>query len=115
MRSRSSSLPLTRRLRRLLAIDQVVRTLLRINHRGQKSERRLIAPVAHLVERQREPPRLNLGQSERQPLAVGGRVELPSSPVQSPGPDLDEVLVDELPQDAVETLLGDSQNFQKLG
>jgi len=89
----SNSLRLARPLWRLLSTDRVACPLLGIDHRCKKGARGFGAPVAQLFEREREPSRLHLGQPQRQSLAVRGRVELASSPVQSPGPDLDEVLV----------------------
>ena len=83
--------------------------------RFEKGLRRWETPIAQLVQRQRKPSRLNEGEPQRQPLAVRRRVELPTATIQGPSPDLDEVLVDEFSQHAVEALLGDPQDLQELG
>ena len=83
--------------------------------RFKKGLRRWETPIAQLFQRQREPSRLNEGEPQRQPLAVRRRVELPTATIQGPSPDLDEVLVDEFAQYAVEALLGDPQDLQELG
>jgi hypothetical protein len=106
---------ITGSLRRLCPAGGVARRLLRIDHRLKEGPRRGKAPIAQLLERQSEPPRLNHGQPQRQALAVRRRIKLPASAIQRPGSDLDEVLVDEFPQHAVEALLGDPQYLQKLG
>ena len=89
--------------------------LLRIDHRFKKGLRRWETPIAQLFQRQSEPPRLNEGESQRQPLAVRRRVELPAATIEGAGSNLDEVLVDEFSQHAVQALLGDPQYLQKLG
>lgn len=72
------------------------------------------APVAQLFQGQRKPPRLNLRELQRQTLAVEGRIKLPAPAIESPGSDLNEILVDELSQHPVEALFCDPQNLQKL-
>ena len=73
------------------------------------------APVVQLFQGQRKPPRLNLRELQRQTLAVEGRIKLPAPAIESPGSDLNEILVDEFSQHPVEALFCDPQNLQKLG
>ena len=91
--------------------DRVARALLGMDHCGQKGESEF-GPQSPNLQRQREPSRLNLSQSQRQAFTVRcRRSSCPSSPVSRAGPRSTKS-VDEFPQDAVEALLGHPQYFQ---
>ena len=73
--------------------------ILRIDHRGQETRRPTVARRAEPVQRSGEPAGLRLGEPQGKAFAVRRRVELPPAPIERSRTRLDEVLVDQLPQD----------------
>src|SRR3712207_5439544 len=87
----------------------------RVDHGEEEAARGILQAIVSVREGPHDAPGLQLGETTRQLMARSCGEKEALAAVRGPGPLLDEPLLDELLQDAVEALLGDAQNVQKLG
>src|SRR5215204_249081 len=87
----------------------------RVDHGQQEAARGILQAVVSVRKGAHDAPGLQLGETTRQLMARSCGEKEALAAVCGPGPLLDEALLDELLEDAVEALLGDAQDVQKLG